>query len=237
MSTDFLPTIEIEPEGPATAAVLWLHGLGADGHDFVPAVPHLGLPPGHGVRFVFPTAPSIPVTLNGGMVMPAWYDIRGMDLGAPGRNDSEGLAASVAAVRALVEREAAKGIDPKQILIAGFSQGGAVAFELALTHRVALAGLVVLSTYIVDRERIEAGAHEANRTLPILQCHGSFDPMVPLAFGEAARDFLVGLDYLVGWQDYPMEHEVCTEELTLIGSFIVDALELGPSAGGLTTPG
>jgi phospholipase/carboxylesterase len=230
MSTDLLPTIEVEPTGPHTATVVWLHGLGADGHDFVPAVPHLGLPENHGVRFVFPTAPSIPVTLNGGMVMPAWYDIRGMDLGAPGRNDSDGLATSVAAVRALVDRELTRGIDPKQIVIAGFSQGGAVAFELALTHPAPLAGLAALSTYIVDRERIKANAQDANRTLPILQCHGTFDPMVPLAFGEAARDFLVELDYVVGWQDYPMEHEVCMEELALLGRFISDALDLSPSA-------
>lgn len=225
MSDTPLPTVEIEAPGPHTASVIWLHGLGADGHDFVPAVPYLGLPEGHGVRFVFPTADAIPVTLNMGMVMPAWYDIRDMDLGAEGRNDSEGLARSVARVRALVDAEVARGIDAARIAVAGFSQGGAVAFELALTHPEPLAALLALSTYIVDRDRIAAQRTEANHGIPILQCHGSLDPMVPLAHGEAARDWLVELGYVIGWKDYPMEHEVCAEELTLMGRFLTDAFE------------
>lgn len=229
MSTAPLDIVRLDPPGPHDATVIWLHGLGADGHDFPPAVPYLGLPREHGVRFLFPTAEAIPVTLNMGMVMPAWYDIRDMDLGAEGRNDSEGLAQSVARVRSILDAEVATGIDPRRIAIAGFSQGGAVAFELALTHPQPLAGLVALSTYIVDRERIAAERTEANKSVPILQCHGTLDPMVPLGFGEAARDWLVEQGYVVGWQDYAMEHEVSAPELALIGSFLRDALDLGPA--------
>ena len=228
MQEHTLEIVRLDPPGPHDATVIWLHGLGADGHDFPPAVPFLGLPPEHGVKFLFPTAEAIPVTLNMGMVMPAWYDIRDMDLGAEGRNDSDGLARSVERVRAILAAEVAAGVDPRRIVIAGFSQGGAVAFELALTHPEPLAGLVALSTYIVDRERIATRRSEANATVPILQCHGTLDPMVPVAFGEAARDWLVELGYVVGWQDYAMEHEVCAPELALIGDFLRDALDLGP---------
>jgi phospholipase/carboxylesterase len=220
MSDAPLPTIEIEPEDPADAAVIWLHGLGADGQDFVPAVPHLGLPPAHRTRFVFPTAEAIPVTINAGMVMPAWYDIRDLDLGAEGRSDGEGLRRSVERVRALVAREVERGIAPERIVVAGFSQGGAVAVELVLTHRERLAGLVALSTYLVDPERLEAHRSEANADLTVLQCHGTFDPMVPVSFGEAARDRLQGMGYDVVWRAYPMQHEVCLEELDVIGRYL-----------------
>ncbi len=222
-----LHVVDVPPPGPHDATVVWLHGLGADGNDFVPAVPYLGLPEGHGVRFLFPTAEAIPVTINAGMVMPAWYDIRSMDLGAKDRNDSAGLERSVAAVRAIVDAEVAAGIPSQRIVVAGFSQGGAVAFELALTHPEPLAGLVALSTYIVDRERIASEASEANASVPVLQCHGLYDPMVPLAFGEAARDWLVARGLTVGWQAWPIEHEVCAEELQTLGAFLGDALELG----------
>lgn len=227
---DDLEIVRLDPPGPHDATVIWLHGLGADGNDFVPAIPHLGLPEGHGVRFLFPTARAIPVTLNMGMVMPAWYDIRDMDLGAEDRNDSEGLARSVASVRAILDGELATSeIAPERVVVAGFSQGGAVAFELALTHPEPLAGLVALSTYIVDRERIAENRTGINQTLPIFQCHGTFDPMVPIAFGEAARDWLVDHDYVLRWGAYPMEHEVCLEELQHIGRFLQDALHLSAS--------
>jgi len=215
-----LSTVVVAAPGPHTATVIWLHGLGADGNDFVPAVPHLGLPPEHGIRFVFPTATAIPVTINGGMVMPAWYDIRDMDLEARDRNDSDGLLRSVEAVRRLVAAEIAGGVAPERILLAGFSQGGAVAIELALTHPERLAGLVALSTYVVDRERIATCRTDANADIPVLQCHGEFDPMVPLSSGEAARTFLTGLGHDVSWHTYPIEHEVSPRELHRIGAFL-----------------
>jgi phospholipase/carboxylesterase len=224
MSDSLLPCVEVKAPGAHTATVIWLHGLGADGNDFVPAVPYLGLPEDHGIRFVFPTATAIPVTINGGMRMPAWYDIRDMDLQAENRNDSEGLARSVASVRALVAREVAEGVPESRIVIAGFSQGGAVAIELALTYPASLAGLIALSTYVVDRRRIEATRTEANAGIPILQCHGHFDPMVPISSGEAAKTFLQGLGHEVTWCTYPIQHEVSPKELHQIGSFLTRQL-------------
>jgi phospholipase/carboxylesterase len=229
MSDATLATTVIEAPGAHTATVIWLHGLGADGNDFVPAVPYLGLPGGHGVRFVFPTAEAIPVTINGGMVMPAWYDIRHMDLDARDRNDAAGLLRSVEQVRMLVDAEVAAGTPASRIVLAGFSQGGAVAIELALTYAEPLAALVALSTYVVDPDRIAATRTEANRSLPILQCHGTYDPMVPLASGARARQFLVGLDHTVAWHEYPVQHEVSAPELETIGAFLVASLD-GPAS-------
>ena len=224
MTTHELACIVRDPPSAPDAAVLWLHGLGADGNDFVPAIPFLGLPADHGIRFLFPTARAIPVTINGGVVMPAWYDILHLDLDAPDRNDAEGLARSVAAVRHLLDREVEGGIPAERIVVAGFSQGGAVAFELALTHPDRLAGLVAMSTYVVDRERIIAGRTEANAALPILQCHGAFDPMVPVTSGQRARAFLEGLGHGVDWHEYPIQHEVSPTELRRVGSFLAERL-------------
>ena len=225
MNEALLPCVDVEAPGTHRATVIWLHGLGADGNDFVPAVPYLGLPEDHGFRFVFPTATPIPVTINAGMVMPAWYDIRHMDLEASDRNDSEGLATSVERVRALVAREIERGTPAESIVMAGFSQGGAVAIELALTHSERLAGLIALSTYVVDPARIEANQTEANGDVPILQCHGLFDPMVPLRSGEAARDFLQGLGHEPTWCTYPIEHEVSPRELAQIGNFLTRCVD------------
>ena len=225
MTTPTLETIEVNPDGAPAGTVIWLHGLGADGHDFVPAVPYLNLPDGHGIRFVFPTAHAIPVTINGGMVMPAWYDIRDLNLEAKNRNDEEGLLRSVEQVRRLVDDEAAAGIPAERLVMAGFSQGGAVAIELALTHTSALAGLVALSTYVVTPDRIRANRSDANRSLPILQCHGTYDPMVPLASGKRAHEFLVGLDHDVAWHEYPIQHEVSAPELEVIGRFLLGSLD------------
>ena len=224
MSHAPLETVVVDPQGPHSASVIWLHGLGADGHDFVPAVPYLRLPAGHGVRFVFPTAAAIPVTINAGMVMPAWYDILHMDLDAPDRNDAAGLLRSVERVRRLIDAEEALGIPTDRIVLAGFSQGGAVAIELALSYAKPLAALVALSTYVVAPERIRESRSAANRTLPILQCHGTHDPMVPLASGERARAFLESLDHTVTWREYPIQHEVSAPELETIGAFLTQSL-------------
>lgn len=212
---DLLPCVQIEPGRPAERAVIWLHGLGADGNDFPPAVPHLGLDPELAVRFVFPNAPSIPVAINGGTVMPAWYDIRAGDLRK--RHDEDGLRRSAAHLERLVERENERGIPCERIVLAGFSQGGAVAAYTALRHPERLAGLVLLSTYLVAEGTIEAERSAANRDVPIFQAHGTADPMVVPERGTEARDRLIELGYSVEWRTYPMEHQVCLEELRDLG--------------------
>lgn len=211
-----LTCVEVEPARPAVACVIWLHGLGADGHDFEPVVPHLGLASDLAVRFVFPNAPHMPVTLNNGFVMPAWYDILSLDLDR--RVDQTQLRASAAAVGKLIERENARGVPSARIVIAGFSQGGAVGFELALTWPERLAGLVALSTYFATQGSVEP--HPANAELPILVGHGSQDPMVDERFGRASASRLRELGYEVDYRSYPIEHSVSLEEIKDIGQFI-----------------
>ena len=222
--TDLLETVEIEPETTATAAVIWLHGLGANGHDFPPIVPELGLPEGHGVRFVFPHAPAIPVTVNGGMVMPAWYDILGMDFDR--RVDEDGVRRSHEHLTTLIEREKERGLTSEQIVVAGFSQGGAIALHTGVRYPESLAGIVALSTYIAADCDLEAERSEVNRGIPILQCHGTQDPMVGIDKGEAARDRLTGLGYSVDWHTFPMAHQVCMPEIEIVGAFLQRVLGL-----------
>ena len=224
MSPSLLSCVEVEPSTPARAAVIWLHGLGADGHDFEPVLPWLGLPADHGIRFVFPHAPTMPVTLNQGMVMPAWYDIAEIDLSR--RHDREGILRSREAVRGLVARENQRGVPSNRIVIAGFSQGGAVALDTALRHREPLAGIVALSTYLVLEDELVAERAPENAATAVLQVHGTLDPMVPVDRGRAARDRLVSLGQPVHWQEYPMQHEVCPEELELIGTWLAEVLGL-----------
>lgn len=222
MAASLLSCVEVEPTGEAGASVIWLHGLGADGHDFEPVLPWLGLAPGHGIRFVFPHAPRIPVTLNQGMVMPAWYDITATDLAR--RHDREGILRSREALRALIAREVDRGIPASRIVLAGFSQGGAVALDTGLRHPRTLAGILALSTYLVLENEVEDEREEANARTPILQVHGNADPMVSPERGAAARDRLRALGYDVQWQEYPMQHEVCPEELVLIGRWLTQRL-------------
>lgn len=200
------------------ASVIWLHGLGADGHDFVPIVPELRLAPPGVLRFVFPHAPVRPVTLNGGIPMRAWYDI--IELSVTGRKDEAGTRASAARVAALIDREIARGVAASRIVLAGFSQGGAIALHAALRHPLRLAGVMALSTYLPFHESVAAEASAANRGLPILMCHGLYDPMLPLAYGEAARDILASLGYPVEWKAYPMQHEVCRQEIDDIAAWL-----------------
>lgn len=214
-----LQTIEIETAASPRYAVIWLHGLGADGSDFVPIVPELGLAGAPGVRFVFPDAPSIPVTCNGGWVMPAWYDIISLEPHSR-RIDEAGIVNSRAAIRRLIAREAARGIPSQRIFLAGFSQGGAVAYATALTHPEPLAGVIALSTYIPSAALIEREASVANKAVPILAAHGSEDDVVAPALGRAARDFLLGHGYVVEWHEYPMPHAVCGEEVDRIGAWL-----------------
>ena len=211
-----LPTIEIETTADPRYAVIWLHGLGADGSDFVPIVPELGLAAAPGVRFIFPDAPSIPVTCNGGWVMPAWYDI--LEMSIDRRVDVAQLTRSAEAVHALIEREVARGIDSRRIVLAGFSQGGAVILHAALTCPRPLAGAMSLSSYFPTAELLSQSA--ANAALPVLVCHGSHDPVVPDILGRRAETALRELGHPVQWQGYPMEHSVCLEEVRDISAWL-----------------
>lgn len=225
MSTELLDAVELGPPGTPDATVVWLHGLGADGHDFPPVVPMLGLPEDHGVRFVFPHAPRIPVTVNGGMLMPAWYDILGMDFDR--RVDEAGLLRSVEQVQALLEREVERGIPSERLVLAGFSQGGAIALYLGLRSPTPLAGIMALSTYLACDGELEAQRTQAGATTPVFQAHGTQDPMVPFALGQAARDRLLGLGQPLEWHDYPMGHEICPEEIAAAGVWLRGVLGLG----------
>jgi phospholipase/carboxylesterase len=223
MKDNLLPCIELEPTQPATAAVIWLHGLGADGNDFAPIVPQLGLGSNHPLRFIFPHAPSIPVTLNGGFVMPAWYDIKSLD--ARGQ-DEAGIRASDAEVQKLIAREVERGIVIERIVVAGFSQGGAIALFTGLRYPERLAGIMALSTYLVVPDVLETELAAANRQVPIFQAHGSFDPMVSYDKGLATQRWLEERGWQVEAHDYPMAHQVCLEEIQAIGGWLREVLAL-----------
>ena len=208
---DTLPAVEHETAANPRWSVIWLHGLGADGHDFAPIVPELVAPGWPALRFVFPHAPVRPVTVNGGMAMRAWYDIKGLDIAS--QEDEAGIRASIAAVRALIAREQARGVAPGQIVLAGFSQGGAIALAGGLRLDEPLAGIIALSTYLPLAGSLAAERSAANAAVPIFQAHGQADPVVPLALGSASRDALLALGYRVDWHVYPMGHAVCPQEI------------------------
>jgi phospholipase/carboxylesterase len=208
----------LAPDTTPTASIIWMHGLGASGHDFVPIVPQLGLPPALAVRFVFPHAAMRAVTLNQGLRMRAWYDIR--QLTAAAIEDAAGIADSAARVAALIASEAASGIAADRILLAGFSQGGAMALHVATRHPQRLGGILALSTYLPLRDRLEGEASPANHALPILMCHGRADQMLPVQVGRHSRDILLRLGYPVEWHEYDMGHEVCEQEIADIGHWL-----------------
>jgi phospholipase/carboxylesterase len=215
--------VVLDPPTAPDAAVIWLHGLGADGFDFVPLVEELRLPPTMAVRFIFPHARPRPVTINNGFVMRAWYDIT--SLGPDRVEDEAGIRQSAEVVRGYIEKENARGIASERIVIAGFSQGGAIAFQAALRYPQRLGGVMALSTYLPLRESLAKEATPANRDVPILICHGVRDPMVPAALGTASRDLLQSLGYAVEWKTYPMEHSVCMEEVLDISKWLQAHLE------------
>lgn len=219
MATELLSCVELEPEGEARTAVIWLHGLGADGHDFVPITPMLGLPRDTATRFVFPHAPLRPVTINAGLVMRAWYDIREVDLAR--EHDTAGIDESAAAVSLLIEREVARGVPAERIVLAGFSQGGAMALHVGTCHPERLAGIVGLSCYAVEGS---ARPSAANRDTPVFVAHGRSDPLVVIERGVAARDQLLAAGYPVSWHDYPMQHEVCADEIEALGAWMTPLL-------------
>jgi phospholipase/carboxylesterase len=203
------------------AGVVWLHGLGADGHDFVPIVPQLRLPDGCEPRFVFPHAPVRPVTINNGMRMRAWYDILGIS--RKDREDESGIRQSVALVEEIIRGEQEGGIPANRIVLAGFSQGGAIALHTGLRHAQAIAGILSLSAWLPLPHTIgEASA--ANRRTPILMCHGLHDPVVAINLAEQSRDLLAGRGYSVEWKTYPMEHQVCAEEISDISDWLCRVL-------------
>jgi len=222
MPAEVLPSIELETAPNPTASVIWLHGLGADGNDFVPIVPELRLPQSLRVRFVFPHAPVRAVTINNGMRMRAWYDIAAADLNS--RADLVGVRESQAQLEALIERENARGMPSERIVLAGFSQGGAIALYTGLRHAERLAGIMALSTYLIAPDKLATEASAANRGAPIFMAHGTADPVVRFQWGEASKRMLGAAGYPIEWHTYGMEHSVCMEEVQAIGAWLTKVL-------------
>jgi phospholipase/carboxylesterase len=210
-----LTSIKLETAPNPTASVIWMHGLGADGSDFVPLIKELDLRNCPPIRFIFPNAPRIPVTLNGGFVMPAWYDIHNLEV--PFREDEAGLRASQKAIEELIEIEKAAGV--QKIILAGFSQGCAMTLQVGLRYSSQLAGLLCLSGYLPLHQTVATERHPANSSTPIFIAHGSFDQVVPIQRAEQSRDFLKSLGYAVEWHAYPMEHTLCLEEIEDMGAW------------------
>lgn len=223
LNTSLLGSIQIESAPNPTAAVIWMHGLGASGDDFAGLYPELDLTGCPAIRFIFPHAPQIPVTINGGYVMPAWYDILGTELGSGGTiriEDAAGITKSQGDIEALIAREVAHGIKPEHIVLAGFSQGCAMALHTGLRHKAKLAGIMALSGYLPLAGTLTAQASEANQTTPIFMAHGTQDPVVVIDRAEASRDTLNAHGYSVDWHTYPMPHSVHPREVADISGFL-----------------
>jgi len=210
-----METLEISGSRNPDSAVIWLHGLGADGYDFEPVVEQLQLPK---VRFILPHAPQRPVTINNGYTMRAWFDLYGLNAGSP--QDELGIRETQAEIEALIRQEETRGIDPARIVLAGFSQGGAVALHTALRHPQRLGGVMGLSTYLPLRSRLADEGHVANRELPIFMAHGTYDNVIVIDLAKSSSDFLEQLGYPVSWHEYPMAHSVCMEEIDDIRDFL-----------------
>ena len=222
MITSMLPCIELETAPNPTCSVIWLHGLGADGNDFVPIIPELHLPENPAIRFIFPSAPSMPVTVNGGYVMPAWYDIVGRNL--MDQEDGEGIKRSAKSIVELIEREVERGIAYQKIVLVGFSQGCAMALYIGLRLPQPLAGIIALSGYLPLAMSLNLEKHPANQRTPIFMAHGTYDPVVALDRAQASYALLEKLGYQVDWNEYPMEHSVNHEELGDISRFLQTVL-------------
>ncbi len=217
MTLHTLPHLSIETGPNPQATIIWLHGLGADGHDFEPIVTQLGLPDSLPLRFIFPHAPSIPVSLNGGYIMPAWYDIKQNDLGI--EHDHDGILSSARDIQTLIEQEEMHGIDASHIILAGFSQGAAMALHVGLRQTKALAGIAALSSYLLVPDQTNQFT-KASSTTPVFMAHGVHDPVVPFNLGDHTRRRLESLGYSIQWHSYPMEHHVCPDEIRHIGAWI-----------------
>lgn len=218
MNTEQLSTIEIQPEAEHKYSVLWLHGLGADGHDFEGLVPELNLAARGNIHFIFPNAPIQPVTINGGMAMRSWYDI--LDMSLERKVDIDGIYHSAGLIEPLIRQEIDKGIPSTHILLAGFSQGGVIALHAGLRYPQQLAGVVALSTYLPTIEQLKTERSAANNAVPIFMAHGIIDPIVEVESGKAAFDTLKSMDYKIEWHDYLMEHSLCIEEIEHISAFM-----------------
>ncbi len=218
MTSALLDSIEIESAPNPSVAVIWMHGLGADGNDFVPIVKELDLRGCPGIRFVFPHAATIPVTVNGGYVMRAWYDILGTDIAK--REDEAGLRLSQARIEQLIRRENARGIAADHIILAGFSQGCAMALQVGLRYPEPMAGLLCLSGYVPLREELATERSPANQATPVFQAHGVADPVIPLQRAVQSRDLLTDLGYQIEWHEYMMQHSVCAEEIEDVGNWL-----------------
>lgn len=215
-----LPTVEINPEVTPKAVVIWLHGLGADGHDFEPIVPQLRLPASLPVRFVFPHAPEMAMTAFGGERVRAWFDFD-----PSGGMDTAGLKRSVAKVSDLIQSEIDNGMPTEKILLAGFSQGGVLALQTALFYPKPLAGILALSTFLGDADALTSSAAEVNAKIPILVCHGQQDAVLPMSLGKSSYDSLLEAGYSIEWREYPMGHEVCLEEIDVISAWLQRVLK------------
>jgi phospholipase/carboxylesterase len=222
MTSDLLPAIEIETAPDPIAAVIWLHGLGDDGRGWSEIVPALNVPSTLAVRFIFPHAPVMPVTINNGLPMRAWYDIRENDFNE--RADIAGVKRSQAQVEALIAREKARGVTAQRIVLAGFSQGGAIALYAGLRHAERLAGIVALSTYVIAPAALASEGMSANRDVPIFMAHGTQDPVVQFRWAEASRQLLVAAGYDVEWRTYPMPHSAAPEEIEAVARFLTEVL-------------
>lgn len=221
MTLHALPHITVETAPNPTASIIWLHGLGADGHDFEPIVPQLGLADDLAVRFIFPHAPSIPVTINSGYIMPAWYDIKQGDLGI--EQDREGIKTSASDIHMLIEQEQMRGIKHNRIILAGFSQGAAMSLHVGLRQSSSLAGIMALSGYLLLSDEMD-GFTSAGKHTPIFMAHGIDDPVVPYALGDTTRRKLTAAGCTVEWHSYPMQHSVCMDEIRQIGKWITATL-------------
>ena len=221
MSLHALPHLTVDTGENPNASIIWLHGLGADGHDFEPIVPELGL---HdlAVRFIFPHAPSMPVTINGGYIMPAWYDIAQTDFGV--RQDRQGILQSAASIQLLIEQEQMRGMEADRIILAGFSQGAAMSLHVGLRQSRALAGIIALSGYLLLTDEMDQLTRAA-KTTPIFMAHGINDPVVPFSLGDSSRRKLETEGYPLTWHSYPMQHQVCLEEINHIGDWIRQILK------------
>jgi len=220
--TDTLNAVIINPAARANASVIWLHGLGADGHDFEAIVPALRLPESAAIRFIFPHAPTRPVTISGGTVMRAWYDIKDPDLRQ--NEDADSIRASGEILHDIIDTEVARGIDPRRIIIAGFSQGGAIALHAGLRYSSTLAGILALSTYLPLPGRLSVEAHAAQTHTPIMMAHGTLDLVIPVLLGKTSADQLERAGYPTGWHEYVMQHAVCDQEIDDISRWIVGIL-------------
>lgn len=218
MSERTLPYVEVNPNQPAKAVVIWLHGLGDSGNGFAPIVPELTLPDELAVRFIFPHAPVRPVTINNGMEMRAWYDIKSMDFNS--RADRKGVEESADLIQSLIETEVEKGIPANKIVLAGFSQGGVIALHLGTRYEHSLAGIMCLSSYMCEPNTLSAERHQANKNTSIFVAHGTHDDVVPMAMGNAAFKTLSDNGYPASWQTYPMQHNVCMEEIKDISTWL-----------------